>query len=207
MEGLDIELTNYFKNKKIIKINNIYSKENKQFYVFYIEEKEEEKKKMLSNLICLIITLNPLKLEEVDLKIKIDSLSDDSFVLNPFNDNELCIISKREYFIFELDKINNQQYKYQLYGMIKKIKFSYFPNYIGVLYTDNSFKYINLEKNEDICTKQNKIEKIVDFDFCPVILKGFEIFFVFFYLKMVILISMVLVFLKNLKLKIRYFYY
>ena len=66
MEGLDIELTNYFKNKKIIKINNIYSKENKQFYVFYIEEKEEEKKKMLSNLICLIITLNPLKLEEVD---------------------------------------------------------------------------------------------------------------------------------------------
>ena len=180
MEGLDIELTNYFKNKKIIKINNIYSKENKQFYVFYIEEKEEEKKKMLSNLICLIITLNPLKLEEVDLKIKIDSLSDDSFVLNPFNDNELCIISKREYFIFELDKINNQQYKYQLYGMIKKIKFSYFPNYIGVLYTDNSFKYINLEKNEDICTKQNKIENIVDFDFCPIILKGFEIFIVFF---------------------------
>ena len=182
MEGLDIELTNYFKNKKIIKINNIYSKENKQFYVFYIEEKEEEKKKMLSNLICLIITLNPLKLEEVDLKIKIDSLSDDSFVLNPFNDNELCIISKREYFIFELDKINNQQYKYQLYGMIKKIKFSYFPNYIGVLYTDNSFKYINLEKNEDICTKQNKIENIVDFDFCPIILKGFEIFIVFFFI-------------------------
>ena len=180
MEGLDIELTNYFKNKKIIKINNIYSKENKQFYVFYIEEKEEEKKKMLSNLICLIITLNPLKLEEVDLIIKIDSLSDDSFVLNPFNDNELCIISKREYFIFELDKINNQQYKYQLYGMIKKIKFSYFPNYIGVLYTDNSFKYINLEKNEDICTKQNKIENIVDFDFCPIILKGFEIFIIFF---------------------------
>ena len=71
MEGIDKELEKFFKDKKIIQNNCIYS--NQKFYIFYREEKEEEKKKFLSSLLCLVITLNPIKLEPIDFNLKLVS--------------------------------------------------------------------------------------------------------------------------------------
>jgi hypothetical protein len=152
MEGIEKELITFFKGKKIIQNNCIYSKLNQKFYIFYKEEKEEEKKKFLSSLLCLIITLNPIKLESIDFKIKLNSLSDDSFILNPFNENDLCIIFEKELYIFDLKEIQNQNIKFQTKINCKKIKFSFFPNYIGIL-SDKSFNFINIENNTEIFSK------------------------------------------------------
>ena len=179
MEGIEKELITFFKGKKIIQNNCIYSKLNQKFYIFYKEEKEEEKKKFLSSLLCLIITLNPIKLESIDFKIKLNSLSDDSFILNPFNENDLCIIFEKELYIFDLKEIQNQNIKFQTKINCKKIKFSFFPNYIGIL-SDKSFNFINIENNTEIFSKIIINDNFVDFEFCPIILKGFEIFMIFF---------------------------
>ena len=178
MEGLDKELVKFFKDKKIIQNNFIYS--NQTFYIFYKEEKEEDKKKFLSSLLCLIIKLNPLKLEPIDCKIKLDSLSDDTFLLNPFNENELCILTEKEYYIFDLQGISNQNIKFSSsIKNCKKIKFSWFPNHIGILF-DNSFNYINIETKTEVFNKIIVKNNFVDFEFCPLMLKGFEIFMIFF---------------------------
>ena len=178
MEGIDKELEKFFKDKKIVQNNCIYS--NQKFYIFYREEKEEEKKKFLSSLLCLVITLNPIKLEPIDFNLKLDSLSDDTFLLNPFNENELCIITEKEYNIFDLEKIPNLNIKFSSpIKNCKTIKFSWFPNHIGILF-DNSFSYINIETKIEVLNKIIIKDKFVDFEFCPLILKGFEIFMIFF---------------------------
>ncbi len=178
MEGIDKELEKFFKDKKIVQNNCIYS--NQKFYIFYREEKEEEKKKFLSPLLCLVITLNPIKLEPIDFNLKLDSLSDDTFLLNPFNENELCILTEKEYYIFDLQGISNQNIKFSSsIKNCKKIKFSWFPNHIGILF-DNSFNYINIETKTEVFNKIIVKNNFVDFEFCPLMLKGFEIFMIFF---------------------------
>ena len=124
---------------------------------------------------CLITTLNSIKLKLIYFKIKLNSLSDDFFIIYPFNENDLCNIFEKKFYLKE---IQNQNFKFQTKTNCKKIKFSFFINH-GIL-SDNSFNFINIKNNTHIFSKIIINDNFVNFEFCPKISKGFEIFYYFF---------------------------
>ena len=109
-------------------------------------------------------------------------------ILHPNNENQLIIIEEREISIIkDLNKLSRKEEIQKLnipnINNIISIKFSYFDNAFGVLYKDKSFKYYLLKENnelEEICDIKDLNKDYIDFSFCPLFSKGFEIFMVFF---------------------------
>ena len=112
-------------------------------------------------------------------------------ILHPKNENQLLIITNDSiYMILNLKKLSKkEEIKKQNDIPLKdiiSIKFSYFDNCFGVLYKDRTFIYYLLKENnqlEEICNITELDNDYIDFDFCPMFSKGFEIFMVFFMTK------------------------
>ena len=127
--------------------------------------------------------------EDPKIRVEIDrNFNLKKTILHPNNENQLILIEEQGIsLIKDLNKISRE-------GEIKKlnipninniisIKFSYFDNAFGVLYKDNSFIYYLLKENnelEEICNIKDLDKDYIDFNFCPLFSKGFDIFMVFF---------------------------
>ena len=132
------------------------------------------------------ITEDPKIRKELDINYNIIKT-----ILHPKNENQLLIITNESiYTIWNLKKLSKkEEIKKQNNISLKdiiSIKFSYFDNCFGVLYKDRTFIYYLLKENnqlEEICNIRGLDNDYIDFNFCPMFSKGFEIFMVFFIAK------------------------
>ena len=146
-----------------------------------------------NNILSLFSEKKLYVIESLNQDPKIRAEIDRSFnlkktILHPNNENQLILIEQQGITIIkDLKKISN------IGGIIKlnipnindiiSIKFSYFDNAFGVLYKDKSFIYFLLKENnvlEEICNIKDLDKDYIDFSFCPLFSKGFEIFMIFF---------------------------
>jgi len=146
-----------------------------------------------NNILSLFSEKKLYVIESLNQDPKIRAEIDRSFnlkkiILHPNNENQLILIEQQGITIIkDLKKISN------VGGIIKlnipnindiiSIKFSYFDNAFGVLYKDKSFIYFLLKENnvlEEICNIKDLDKDYIDFSFCPLFSKGFEIFMIFF---------------------------
>ena len=146
-----------------------------------------------NNILSLFSEKKLYVIQNINEDPKIRAEIDGSFnlkktILHPNNENQLILIEQQGITIIkDLKKISN------VGGIIKlnipnindiiSIKFSYFDNAFGVLYKDKSFIYFLLKENnvlEEICNIKDLDKDYIDFSFCPLFSKGFEIFMIFF---------------------------
>ena len=146
-----------------------------------------------NNIVSLFSEKKLYVIQNINEDPKIRAEIDGSFnlkktILHPNNENQLILIEQQGITIIkDLKKISN------VGGIIKlnipnindiiSIKFSYFDNAFGVLYKDKSFIYFLLKENnvlEEICNIKDLDKDYIDFSFCPLFSKGFEIFMIFF---------------------------
>ena len=118
--------------------------------------------------------------EKCDFKIN-------NLIIHPKNENQLLLLDNNFiYFIQDLENFSNlnQIKKLEIPNKnITSIKFSYFENCFGILFSDNKFVYYYFNeqnKLEKICEFKDENDKFIDFQFCPIYPKGFEIFMIFF---------------------------
>ena len=168
-----IELLN---DKEINDIKIEYSDKTKILFVFC-----DKKLYIIDN----IIEEPNIRLE-LPLDFKIEKT-----ILHPRNENKILIISEKYIFIIsDLKKMSKKEDIQPLKEVSNKniisIKFSYFDNCFGILYKDRTFIYylINEANNvEEICNIKDLDNDYIDFNFCPLFSKGFEIFMIFFMTK------------------------
>ena len=171
MSNKIIELLKGIKDIKDIKIE--YSAKNNILILF-----SDKTLYVLEN-----INVDPKKRVEIKRKFNLENT-----ILHPNNENQLLIIENQKIFIIkDLNKFSSEgDIKELTIPNIKNIisiKFSYFDNAFGVLYKDKSFIYYLLKENnelEEICNITDLDKDYIDFSFCPLFSKGFEIFMVFF---------------------------
>ena len=162
------------KDKKGIEdVKLVYSYKEKILCVFTME-----KIYVLENIID-----NPNIRAEIKVNCNFDRL-----ILHPKNENQLLALSRNSVFLISnLRKFSNMNQLKELNleknKEILSIKFSYFDNCFGVLYKDKKFIYYLIKENnalEEICFIKDLDNDYIDFNFCPIFSKGFEIFMVIF---------------------------
>ena len=123
--------------------------------------------------------------KDLNIKSKIQNI-----ILHPHNENQIILINEDSIFIIpNLTKFSREERIQDLKISSKNIisiKFSYFNNCFGILYKNRTFIYYLLKDNnelEEICNTKNLEEDYIDFNFCPLFSKGFEIFMAFFMTK------------------------
>ena len=171
MSNKIIELLNGIEGIQDIKIE--YSTKNKILLLFLQKELI-----VLEN-----IDQDPKKRVEIKRNFNLKKT-----ILHPNNENQLFLIEEQKISIIkDLNKFSRKEEIQKLnipnITNIISIKFSYFDNTFGVLYKDNSFIYYLLKENnqlEEICNIEDLNKYYIDFSFCPLFSKGFEIFMVFF---------------------------
>ena len=170
MSNKIIELLNNQKNIKDVKLE--YSLKSKILLEF-----SEKKIYIIHDFIEDPKIINAF---EISLKIKYN-------ILHPKNENQLLIIGEEAIFIIKDLKNFSQKEDIKKLNISHKniisIKFSYFDNCFGVLYKDRTFIYYLLKEDnqlEEICNVRDFDEDYIDFNFCPIFSKGFEIFMIFF---------------------------
>lgn len=169
-----IKLLNNFNEIQNIKIE--YSSKSNILIVFL-----EKKIYIIDNII-----------EKPKIRVKLDiNFIPNQVILHPKNENQMLILSETSILIItDLTKVSKIEKKNEIKIPIENkisIKFSFFDNCFGVLYKDRTFIYYLFKEEE------NKLEKIceikefdtdyIDFNFCPLFSKGFEIFMIFFMTK------------------------
>ena len=135
---------------------------------------------------------NP-KIKEINLKSENHKNGQDfdRLILHQKNENQLIAISNNSiYFVSNLREFSDKKQLAKLNindnKEILSIKFSYFDNCFGILNKDRTFAYYIIKENnkcEEICFIKDLITDYVDFNFCPLFSKGFEIFMTFFMTK------------------------
>lgn len=146
-----------------------------------------------NNLFVLVTEKNLYVLKNVNDDPKMQVIIENKFnlkftKLHPNNENQLLLVDEQGIFIIkDLQKFSKKEEIYKLEipnkNRIISIKFSYFDNALGVLYNDGTFLYYLLKENnqlEEICNIKDLNKNYIDFSFCPLFSKGFEIFMVFF---------------------------
>ena len=146
-----------------------------------------------NNILSLFSEKKLYVIQNINEDPKIRAEIDGSFnlkktILHPNNENQLILIEQQGITIIkDLNKISNvgeiEKLNIPRINDIISIKFSYFDNAFGVLYKDKSFiYYLSKEYNvlEEICNIKDLDKDYIDFSFCPLFSKGFEIFMIFF---------------------------
>ena len=170
------ELINLLNDKeKIEKVKIEYSSRLKVLVVF-----SDKKLYVIDN-----ITEKPKIRLELKIEFKIIKV-----ILHPRNENQLLIFEENKISIIKNLKDFSKQEEIKTLKIPNKniisIKFSFFNDCFGVLYKDKIFDYYLIKENgefEIICEINNFENDYIDFNFCPLFSKGFEIFMIFFMTK------------------------
>ena len=170
------ELINLLNDKeKIEKVKIEYSSKLKILVVF-----SDKKLYVIEN-----ITENPKIRLELKIEFKIIKT-----ILHPNNENQLLILEENKISIIKNLKDFSKQEEIKTLKIpnnnIISIKFSFFNDCFGVLYKDKIFDYYLIKENgefEIICELKNFDYDYIDFNFCPLFSRGFEIFMIFFMTK------------------------
>ena len=170
------ELINLLNDKeKIEKVKIEYSSRLKVLVVF-----SDKKLYVIDN-----ITEKPKIRLELKIEFKIIKA-----ILHPRNENQLLIFEENKISIIKNLKDFSKQEEIKTLKIPNKniisIKFSFFNDCFGVLYKDKIFDYYLIKENgefEIICEINNFDNDYIDFNFCPLFSKGFEIFMIFFMTK------------------------
>ena len=192
-DNIQIKETNLNQISSILKLS-IYSSINKELYIVHKASSQKKYSNSLSgstpggesNYKLIIISFDSNQGKCV-LKqtIPLDSISNDikSIHLHPVNMNQLCFCTSIElYCINDIKNKPNEIKKLHTKKVeIKSFKWSYFDNYYGVLYNKSLFTFNSTYTDEDISiVSMLSDDNVIDFSFCPLSDRGFEIFHIFF---------------------------
>ena len=156
-----IDLCNKIFTEEINKIESIkleYSHKLKILYVF------------TNNFIYIIDNSknNPNLILKSKINFEIKSIS-----IHPKSQNQLLIITKKEKILLipDLKSFSNMSQIREINLKAKNIisaKFSYFDNYLGILYDNNKFNLYFIKSNsEEILLSEELDTNYIDFHFCP----------------------------------------
>ena len=173
---MSVELINLLNDKPDIKQIKIeYSSKLKTLAIF-----TDKKLYIIDNIIE-----DPKIRVEINIQFNIRKI-----ILHPKNENQLLIYAEESIFIIPNLKKFSKPEEIQPLKIPNKniisIKFSYFDNCFGILYKDRTFIYYLYKEDkklEKICDIKEFDTDYIDFNFCPLFSKGFEIFMVFFMTK------------------------
>ena len=192
-DNVQIKETNLNQISSLLKLS-VYSSLNKELYVFHKSSSQKKYSNSLSgstpggesNYKLIIISFDSSQGKCV-LKdtIPLDSISSDikSIHLHSVNMNQLCFCTSFDlYCINDIkNKPNEIKKLHTKKDEIKAFKWSYFDNYYGVLYNKSLFTFNSIYSDEDISiVSMLSDDNVIDFSFCPLSDRGFEIFHVFF---------------------------
>ena len=192
-DNIQIKETNLNQISSILKLS-IYSSINKELYIVHKASSQKKYSNSLSgstpggesNYKLISISFDSSQGKCV-LKqtIPLDSISNDikSIHLHPVNMNQLCFCTSIElYCINDIKNKPNEIKKLHTKKVeIKSFKWSYFDNYYGVLYNKSLFTFNSTYTDEDISiVSMLSDDNVIDFSFCPLSDRGFEIFHIFF---------------------------
>ena len=169
-----IDLCNKIFTEEINKIESIkleYSHKLKILYVF------------TNNFIYIIDNSknNPNLILKSKINFEIKSIS-----IHPKSQNQLLIITKKEKILLipDLKSFSNMSQIREINLKAKNIisaKFSYFDNYLGILYDNNKFNlYFIKSDSEEILLSEELDTNYIDFHFCPQFSLGFDMFMLIF---------------------------
>ena len=169
-----IDLCNKIFTEEINKIESIkleYSHKLKILYVF------------TNNFIYIID--NSKNNPNLILKSKIN-FEIKSILIHPKSQNQLLIITKKEKILLipDLKSFSNMSQIREINLKAQNIisaKFSYFDNYLGILYDNNKFNLYFIKSNsEEILLSEELDTNYIDFHFCPQFSLGFDMFMLIF---------------------------
>ena len=169
-----IDLCNKIFTEEINKIESIkleYSHKLKILYVF------------TNNFIYIID--NSKNNPNLILKSKIN-FEIKSILIHPKSQNQLLIITKKEKILLipDLKSFSNMSQIREINLKAQNIisaKFSYFDNYLGILYDHNKFNlYFIKSDSEEILLSEELDTNYIDFHFCPQFSLGFDMFMLIF---------------------------
>ena len=169
-----IDLCNKIFTEEINKIESIkleYSHKLKILYVF------------TNNFIYIID--NSKNNPNLILKSKIN-FEIKSILIHPKSQNQLLIITKKEKILLipDLKSFSNMSQIREINLKAQNIisaKFSYFDNYLGILYDHNKFNLYFIKSNsEEILLSEELDTNYIDFHFCPQFSLGFDMFMLIF---------------------------
>ena len=169
-----IDLCNKIFTEEINKIESIkleYSHKLKILYVF------------TNNFIYIIDNSknNPNLILKSKINFEIKSIS-----IHPKSQNQLLIITKKEKILLipDLKSFSNMSQIREINLKAQNIisaKFSYFVNYLGILYDHNKFNlYFIKSDSEEILLSEELDTNYIDFHFCPQFSLGFDMFMLIF---------------------------
>ena len=169
-----IDLCNKIFTEEINKIESIkleYSHKLKILYVF------------TNNFIYIIDNSknNPNLILKSKINFEIKSIS-----IHPKSQNQLLIITKKEKILLipDLKSFSNMSQIREINLKAQNIisaKFSYFDNYLGILYDHNKFNlYFIKSDSEEILLSEELDTNYIDFHFCPQFSLGFDMFMLIF---------------------------
>ena len=169
-----IDLCNKIFTEEINKIESIkleYSHKLKILYVF------------TNNFIYIIDNSknNPNLILKSKINFEIKSIS-----IHPKSQNQLLIITKKEKILLipDLKSFSNMSQIREINLKAQNIisaKFSYFDNYLGILYDHNKFNLYFIKSNsEEILLSEELDTNYIDFHFCPQFSLGFDMFMLIF---------------------------
>ena len=169
-----IDLCNKIFTEEINKIESIkleYSHKLKILYVF------------TNNFIYIIDNSknNPNLILKSKINFEIKSIS-----IHPKSQNQLLIITKKEKILLipDLKSFLNMSQIREINLKAQNIisaKFSYFDNYLGILYDHNKFNlYFIKSDSEEILLSEELDTNYIDFHFCPQFSLGFDMFMLIF---------------------------
>ena len=169
-----IDLYNKIFTEEINKIESIileYSHKLKILYVF------------TNNFIYIIDNSknNPNLILKSKINFEIKSIS-----IHPKSQNQLLIITKKEKILLipDLKSFSNMSQIREINLKAQNIisaKFSYFDNYLGILYDNNKFNLYFIKSNsEEILLSEELDTNYIDFHFCPQFSLGFDMFMLIF---------------------------
>ena len=169
-----IDLCNKIFTEEINKIESIkleYSHKLKILYVF------------TNNFIYIIDNSknNPNLILKSKINFEIKSIS-----IHPKSQNQLLIITKKEKILLipDLKSFSNMSQIREINLKAQNIisaKFSYFDNYLGILYDNNKFNLYFIKSNsEEILLSEELDTNYIDFHFCPQFSLGFDMFMLIF---------------------------
>ena len=169
-----IDLCNKIFTEEINKIESIkleYSHKLKILYVF------------TNNFIYIID--NSKNNPNLILKSKIN-FEIKSILIHPKSQNQLLIITKKEKILLipDLKSFSNMSQIREINLKAQNIisaKFSYFDNYLGILFDHNKFNlYFIKSDSEEILLSEELDTNYIDFHFCPQFSLGFDMFMLIF---------------------------
>ena len=169
-----IDLCNKIFTEEINKIESIkleYSHKLKILYVF------------TNNFIYIIDNSknNPNLILKSKINFEIKSIS-----IHPKSQNQLLIITKKEKILLipDLKSFSNMSQIREINLNAQNIisaKFSYFDNYLGILFDHNKFNlYFIKSDSEEILLSEELDTNYIDFHFCPQFSLGFDMFMLIF---------------------------